>query len=86
MVFKKPPTPRHDKKAVSVINVTCASMGVIPVYSEIFPTATATIRGKSGLGSLDSSHLRLLSANPYFAVIRAGWQSGTIVIEFQTLK
>lgn len=77
---------KHDKKAVQAINVTCASIGVVPVYSNVFASATATVINRSGIGTLDKSDLNTIISNPYFACIRAGFQSGTIVIEFQTLK
>lgn len=77
---------KHDKKAVQAINVTCASIGTVPVYSNVFPTATAAVISRSGLGTLNSKDLQIILANPHFACIRAGFQSGTIVIEFQTLK
>ena len=76
---------KHNKKAVDAINVICASLGVVPAYSEMFASATASIRGKSGIGRLDKSDLQLVMNCPYFSHVRAGFSAGTLCIEFQTL-
>ena len=76
---------KHNKKAIQSINVLCATLGIIPVYSDLFPSAAATVVGKTGIASLDGVVIKKVIGNPYFSKIRAGFMSGTLVIEFQTL-